>query len=53
MVEQCSPVSTLWESGLKGVGAGTLDHADECPGIENDLQYWSVYSIFRSGDTRK
>jgi len=31
------PISTLGENVLESVCAGALDHADERPGIEDDL----------------
>jgi hypothetical protein len=41
------PISTLGENVLEGVCAGALDHADEHPGIEDDLFYMC------SGDATK
>ena len=51
------PVGTLRESGFEGVGAGALDHVDECPRVENDLSKWewgsggASHSNVRSGDS--
>jgi hypothetical protein len=48
-----APVGTLRESGFESVGAGTLDHVDERPGVENDLLECggASHSNFRRGQT--
>jgi hypothetical protein len=49
-----APVGTLRESGFESVGAGTLDHVDKRPWVENDLSKGvsggTSHGNFRSGD---
>jgi hypothetical protein len=39
MANENVPVNTLWESGLEGVCARTLDYIDERAWVKNDLRF--------------